>query len=57
MCRFEIQKNQKFDRFFVNFRVFDFDYFDSNNLSSFREFNDFFIRDALSVHDYKFFIK
>ncbi len=51
MCRFEIQRNQKFDRFFVNFRSLDFDCLDSNNLSSLREFDDSYIRDALSVRE------
>jgi predicted nucleic acid-binding Zn ribbon protein len=42
MFRLEIQKNQKFDRFFVNFCFFDSDCLDSNNLSTLRRFNDFF---------------
>jgi hypothetical protein len=50
-CRFEIQKNQKFDRVFVNFRFFDFDDLNSNNLSSLREFDDFFARSALRVRE------
>jgi hypothetical protein len=48
-CRLEIQRNQKFDRFFVNFHSFDFDCFDSNNLNSFREFDDFVTWDAFKV--------
>jgi hypothetical protein len=42
MFRFENQKNQWFDRFFVNFRSFDSDCLDSNNLSTLRRFERFF---------------
>ncbi len=55
MFRFENQKNQKFDRSFVNFRSFDFDCLDSNNLSTLRRFDDFFARNALSVNDCEIF--
>ncbi len=57
MCRLRDQRNQKFDRFFVNFRFLDSDDLNSNNLSSLREFNNSFARDALNVHKCKIFIK
>jgi hypothetical protein len=50
-CRFEIQRNQKFDRVFMNFCFFDSDDLNSNNLSSFREFDDSFARSALRVRE------
>ncbi len=56
MCRLEIQKNQKFNRFFVNFRFFDSDKFNSNNLSTFRELDDSLTRDALSVDRREIFV-
>ncbi len=55
MCRFEIQRNQKFNRFFVNFRFFNLDDFNSNNLSTFCELDDSFTRDALNVNNYEVF--
>jgi hypothetical protein len=55
MSRLENQKNQKFDRSFVNFRSFDSDCFDSNNLSTFRRFDDSFARDALRVRECEIF--
>jgi hypothetical protein len=55
MFRLENQKNQKFDRFFVNFRSFDLDCLDSNNLSTFRRFDDFFARDALKIRECEIF--
>ncbi len=55
VCRLEIQRNQKFDRCFVNFRSFDFDCLDSNNLSTLRRFNDSFIQNALNVNDCEIF--
>ncbi len=51
LCRFEIQKNQKFDQSFVYFRFFDFDEFDSSSLSAIREFDDSLIRSTLSVSE------
>ncbi len=54
-CRLEIQRNQKFDRAFVNFRSFDSDDLNSNNLSTFREFDDSFVRDTLNVRECEFF--
>jgi hypothetical protein len=51
MCRFENQKNQRFDRSLVNFRSFDSDCLDSNSLRTFREFDDSFARRALNVSD------
>jgi hypothetical protein len=56
MSRFENQKNQKFDRSFVNFRFFDFDCLDSNNLNTFRRFDDFFVRDALKIRECEIFV-
>ncbi len=57
LCRFEIQKNQKFSRFLVNFRFFDFDELNSSSLSTFRKFDDLFIWDALSVDDDEIFAR
>ncbi len=57
MCRLEIQRNQKFDRFLVNFRSFDSDDFHSRNLNSLRELDDSFVRNALNVREYEIFIK
>ncbi len=48
MCRLEIQK---FNRFFVNFRFFDFDELNSSSLSTFCELDDSLARDTLSVDD------
>ncbi len=48
MYRFEIQK---FNRFFVNFRFFDSDELNSNNLSTFRRSNDSLAQNTLSVDD------
>ncbi len=55
MCRFEIQRNQKFDRFIVNFCSFDFNCLDSNNLNSLREFDDSFVRSALRIRECEIF--
>jgi hypothetical protein len=55
MFRFENQKNQKFDRFLVNFRFFDFDCLDSNNLNTLRRFDDSFARSALRVRECEIF--
>ncbi len=55
MCRLEIQRNQKFNRFFVNFRSFDSSCLDSNNLSSLRKFNDSFVRNALKIRECEIF--
>ncbi len=57
LCRFEIQKNQKFSRFFMNFRFFDSDELNSNSLSTFRRFDDSLIRDALNVDDDEIFAR
>ncbi len=40
----------------MNFRSFDFDCLDSRNLSSFREFDDFFTRDTLRVYECEIFV-
>jgi hypothetical protein len=55
MFHFENQRNQKFDRSFVNFRFFDSDCLDSNNLSTFRRFDDSFARSALRVRECEIF--
>jgi hypothetical protein len=55
MFRFENQRNQKFDRFLVNFRSFDSDCLDSNSLSTFRRFDDSFARDALRFRECEIF--
>jgi hypothetical protein len=55
MFRLENQKNQKFDRFFVNFRFFDSDCLDSSNLNTFRRFNDSFARSALRIRECEIF--
>jgi hypothetical protein len=54
-CRFEIQRNQKFDRAFVNFRFFEFDDLNSNNLSTLRDLIDLFSRDTLNVRECEIF--
>jgi hypothetical protein len=54
-CRLEIQRNQKFDRVFVNFRFFDFDDLNSNNLNTLRDFDDSFARDTLNVRECEIF--
>jgi hypothetical protein len=56
MSRFENQKNQKFDRFLMNFRFFDFDCLDSNSLSSLRKFDDSFAQDTLKVCECEIFV-
>jgi hypothetical protein len=56
ICRFKIQRNQKFDWFLVNFRSFDFDCLDSNNLSSLREFNNSLTRDGLKIRECEVFV-
>ncbi len=56
MCRFEDQRNQRFDRILVNFRSFNLDDLDSNNLSTLREFDDSFVRDSLNVNDCKIIV-
>ncbi len=56
MCRFEIQKNQKFSRSFVNFRSFDFDEFDLSSLSIFRWFEDSLARNTLNVDEREIFV-
>jgi hypothetical protein len=55
MSRLENQKNQRFDRFLVNFRSFDFNCLDSNNLNSLREFDDSFVRSTLRVCECEIF--
>jgi hypothetical protein len=55
MFRLENQKNQKFDWFLVNFRFFDSDCLDSNNLSTLCRFDDSFVQSALKVREYEIF--
>ncbi len=57
LCRFEIQRNQRFDRFLVYFRSFDLDELDSNSLSAIREFDDSLTRDTLNVSEREFFAR
>ncbi len=54
-CRFKIQKNQKFDRAFVNFCFFDSDDLNSNSLSTLRDFDDSFARNTLNVRECEIF--
>ncbi len=55
VCRFEIQRNQKFNRFFEKFRFFDSSCLNSSNLNSLREFDDSFVRNALRVRECEIF--
>jgi hypothetical protein len=55
MSRLENQRNQKFDRFSVNFCSFDFDCLDSNNLSKLRRFDNSFAQDALRICECEIF--
>jgi hypothetical protein len=55
MCRLENQRNQRFSRFFMNFRSFDFNCLDSNNLSTLWEFDDLFAWSALNIRECEVF--